>query len=146
MPLAAAPGEPWPQREQQRVLSQLWRAALAAEALLSALGSILAALHLPPQCCLLGPCSNHTDWGDSPARLGIEGNLGFPSVWEVHGFCSRPCPCPWAGPDIHPHMWPQSSAVQAPLRTECIQGWGNILLAQFPQQTSVTHSPVAVWL
>ena len=39
----------------------------------------------PTPGCLLSPRSNPTDWGDSPACLGMEGNLGFPSVWELLG-------------------------------------------------------------
>ena len=70
-------------------------------------------------------------------------------MWELLGaswllFTSLSLSLGWPSP-ASPQV-AQSSALQAPLRTECIQGWGNILLAHFPQQTSVPHSPVAVWL
>lgn len=61
--------------------------------------------------CLLGPCSNRTDWGDSPAWLGFEENLGFPSVWELLGvswllFTSLSLFLRWPRPPS-PHVAPE---------------------------------------
>ena len=47
------------------------------------------------------------------------------------------------------YLWADNGAelhAEGVSREECIQGWGNILLAHFPQHTSLLHSPVAVWL
>ena len=47
------------------------------------------------------------------------------------------------------YLWADNAAelhAEGVSREECIQGWGNILLAEFPRQTSVPHSRVAVWL